>query len=165
MAQFLAYKLFLLIDATVLTLKNNRLLPLMIVIQNSEVINVPIKCNRNPKGKLKYKIKCWITRTPDKCKGRLKCHGGVKSFPKCMFLMPTIWSLAKSLHWFSYEVMLEPWPWKTIGFLLSSWWSRLPISIILKLTVWSLSYLQGFCTKWHYMILASPHYHVYGTPN
>jgi hypothetical protein len=35
------------------------------------------------------------------------------------------------------------WPWKTISFPLSAWWSCVPRCMILKLTVQSLSSLQG----------------------
>jgi hypothetical protein len=38
--------------------------------------------------------------------------------------------------------MLRPWPWKKMGIFLSLWWS----CMILKLTVWSLSCLQGLDT-------------------
>jgi hypothetical protein len=34
-------------------------------------------CKRNYNAKGKYKIECRATRTPDKCEGRIRCHGGV----------------------------------------------------------------------------------------
>ena len=52
--------------------------------------------------------------------------------------------------------MLQLWPWKTIRFLLSRWWSSVPSCMTLKHTVQSLSCLQGFSTKWCYSLDLSP---------
>jgi hypothetical protein len=43
-------------------------------------------------------------------------------------------------------------PLKTIGFLLSWWWSIVLSCMTLKHTVRSLSRLHGFCTKWCYSL-------------
>jgi hypothetical protein len=68
--------------------------------------------NHNPKGN--YKIECKASRTPGKCEGRIRCHGGVSilCWPVWNFVVPVQfhWGFHPSRlehHWWHFHLMSE----------------------------------------------------------
>jgi hypothetical protein len=71
------------------------------------------------------------------------------------------WHSSQLFHLYpAYKIFLpndmilnyDPWPWKTIGFFLSSRSSNVRSCTILQLTIWSLTWQQSSNTKWCYDI-------------
>jgi hypothetical protein len=156
-----AYKVFsnkVMLRPWPLTLKNNRVPHLKMVIKCTKLyvtLKVTVRSLSRIQGlstKWCYGLDLWpLTLKNNRVPPLMMVI-------KCTILVVWPWSLRFGFYP-AYKVFLQSdatalafdlWPWKTIGFLLSWWWSSVPSYMTLKLTVRSLSCLQGFSTKWCY---------------